>query len=158
MKLYVITVGHKPPAWITTGFQEYVRRMPRELPVMLIEVKPAYRPGSSPAQLANARTLEGERILAAVPTNSVKVALDERGKSLSTTQLAHQLETWMADGLNICFLIGGADGLDDGVKKDADVICSLSNLTLPHALVRVVLAEQLYRAISIIRKHPYHRE
>lgn len=158
VKLYVITVGHKPPAWITSGFQDYVRRMPRELPVVLAEIKPAHRPGTSPAQLASARAQEGARLLAAVPANSIKIALDEHGRALSTKQLAHQLEIWMEDGLNICFLIGGADGLDDEVKKTADLVCSLSNLTLPHALVRVVLAEQLYRAISIIRKHPYHRE
>ena len=86
------------------------------------------------------------------------IVLDERGKTISTAQLASQIESWMTEGRDVCFLIGGADGLDDTVKHDADMVLSLSNMTLPHALVRVVLAEQLYRAMSIIRNHPYHRQ
>jgi 23S rRNA (pseudouridine1915-N3)-methyltransferase len=158
VKLHIITVGHKPPAWISSGYQDYARRMPRELPLLLVEVRPAHREGSSSAQIARARSTERDRILAAIPANSVKVALDERGKAISTVQLAQRLESWMPGGKDVCFLIGGADGLDDEIKNGADLVFSLSMMTMPHALVRVVLAEQLYRAMSIIRKHPYHRQ
>ncbi len=158
MKLHIITVGHKPRAWISSGFQDYARRMPRELPLLLAEVRPAHREGAGPAQIARARSTERDRILAAIPANSVRIALDERGKAITTTQLAQKLESWMQRGKDVCFLIGGADGLDDEIKHSADLVLSLSMMTMPHALVRVVLAEQLYRAMSIIRKHPYHRQ
>ena len=158
VKLQIITVGHKPPDWISSGFHDYARRMPRELPIVLTEIRPADHSGNSAALIARARQAEGERILAAVPSGGVKVALDERGKTISTAQLASQIESWMTEGRDVCFLIGGADGLDDTVKHDADMVLSLSSMTLPHALVRVVLAEQLYRAMSIIRNHPYHRQ
>ena len=158
VKLQIITVGHKPPDWISNGFHDYARRMPRELPIVLTEVRPAVHSGNSAALIAKARQTEGERILAAVPSGGVKVALDENGKAISTAQLASQIEDWMTQGRDVCFLIGGADGLDNTVKREADLLLSLSNMTLPHALVRVVLAEQLYRAISIIRNHPYHRQ
>lgn len=131
--------------------------MPRELSVVLTEIRPAPRTGNSATQIARVRTTERDRIVAAIPSGGVKVALDERGETMTTAQLAGQMERWMADGRDICFVIGGADGLDDGIKDSADLVISLSRLTLPHALVRVVLAEQLYRAISIIRGHPYHR-
>ena len=158
VKLQIIAVGHKPPDWISNGFQDYARRMPRELPIVLTEIRPADHSGNSAALIAKARQAEGERILAAVPSGSVKVALDERGKTISTAQLASQIEDWMTQGRDVCFLIGGADGLDDAVKSKADVMLSLSSMTMPHTLVRVVLAEQLYRAMSIIRNHPYHRQ
>ena len=132
--------------------------MPRELPVVLTEIRPAVRVRNHAAQTKRVRESEGERILAAVPPNGVKVALDERGKTMTTTDLANRLNEWMGQGRDVCFLIGGVDGLDEAVKNQADLVLSLSRLTMPHALVRVVLAEQLYRAISIIRNHPYHRE
>ena len=122
-----------------------------------MEIRPARREGTSLAQISRSRSTERDRILAAIPANGVKVALDERGKAISTVQLAQKLESWMPTGKDVCFLIGGADGLDDELKKAADLVVSLSMMTLPHALVRVVLAEQIYRAMSIIRKHPYHR-
>lgn len=158
MRLHIITVGHKPPAWIASGFQDYARRMPREFPLLLVEVRPARREGTGLAQITRARSSERERILAAIPANGVKVALDERGKAMSTVQLAKKLESWMRDGEDVCFVIGGADGLDDEFKNNADLVISLSMMTFPHALVRVVLAEQIYRAMSIIRRHPYHRQ
>lgn len=132
--------------------------MPRELPILLTEIRPAAHSGNSAGLITKARQTEGERILAAVPSGGVKVALDERGKTISTAQLASQIEDWMTQGRDVCFLIGGADGLDDAVKSEADMVLSLSSMTMPHALVRVVLAEQLYRAMSIIRNHPYHRQ
>ena len=115
------------------------------------------RTGHNAPQIARARATERDRIVAAIPPGSVKVALDERGETMTTAQLAGRLEEWMTRGRDICFLIGGADGLDNEIRGSADLVFSLSRLTLPHALVRVVLAEQLYRATSIIRGHPYHR-
>ena len=132
--------------------------MPKEMPLLLSEVRPAHRDGSAPAQIARARSTERDRILAAIPANSVEVALDERGKAMSTAQLAQRLESWMRYGKDVSFVIGGADGLDEEFKSSSDLVFSLSMMTMPHALVRVVLAEQLYRATSIIRKHPYHRQ
>ncbi len=158
VKLHIICVGHKPADWISSGFHDYARRMPREIPIVLTEVRSAVHAGNSTAQIDRARQTERNRILAAIPPGGVKVALDERGKTMTTAKLASQLEDWMTQGRDVCFLIGGADGLDDAVKDNADLVFSLSRLTMPHALVRVVLAEQLYRAMSIIRKHPYHRQ
>jgi 23S rRNA (pseudouridine1915-N3)-methyltransferase len=132
--------------------------MPRGLQLCLQEVKPGRRDDDSPAAVQRVQALEKGRILAAVPADSVKVALDEHGKSLTTAQFAKQLDGWMAGGRDVSFLIGGADGLDAELKRSADLILSLSSLTLPHALARVVLAEQLYRAASLIRNHPYHRD
>ena len=158
MKLHIISVGNKPPTWISNGFEEYVRRMPRELPVILTEVRPAGHTAGNASQIAHARSTEHDRILAVIPSGSVKVALDERGTTISTKELAGRLEDWMGQGRDICFLIGGADGLDIEIRNRADLVLSLSRLTMPHLLVRVVLAEQLYRAASINRNHPYHRE
>ena len=158
MKLHIVSVGHKPPAWVSSGFLDYTRRMPRELPVILTEVRPALRGGNSAAQIDRARATERDRILAVIPSGGVKVALDERGRTMTTAELAGRFEEWMTQGRDICFLIGGADGLDDEIRRNADLVFSLSRLTMPHALVRVVLAEQLYRATSIIRNHPYHRD
>jgi 23S rRNA (pseudouridine1915-N3)-methyltransferase len=131
--------------------------MPRGLEICLREVKPS-RHDDSAGAIRRAQALERARILAAVPADSVKVALDERGKALTTAQFARQLESWMRGGRDVSFLIGGADGLDSELKRDAELMLSLSPMTLPHALVRVVIAEQLYRAASLIRNHPYHRE
>lgn len=157
MKFHIVTVGHKAPAWVVAGFEDYARRMPRELPMRLVEIKPYPRMSDSPAASARARTEEKSRILAAAPTGSVKIALDERGKTLTTANLAQKLAAWMAQGRDLSFIIGGADGLDEELRQSADLVLSLSALTLPHALVRVMLAEQLYRAVSLIRNHPYHR-
>jgi 23S rRNA (pseudouridine1915-N3)-methyltransferase len=132
--------------------------MPRELLVQLHELKPGRRADDSPGLRARAQADEKARILAVIPTGSVKIALDERGKSLTTVQFSKHLETWMGGGREVYFIVGGADGLDEELRRSADLVLSLSSLTLPHALVRVVLAEQLYRAASIIRNHPYHRQ
>lgn len=157
LKLHIIAVGHRPPAWISDGLQDYVRRMPRELPVVLTDIRPAAR---GPGAVATERILaiERDRILAAIPSGSVKVALDERGKAMTTKEFAGWLDGRKGQGRDVCFMIGGADGLAPELKSDADLVLSLSALTMPHALARVVLTEQLYRAVSIIRNHPYHRE
>lgn len=152
MKLLVAAVGHRMPAWIDEGFHEYARRMPRELRLELAAVKPAA------GVQGQDKAVEAARLRAALPPGARLVALDERGQALTTAALAKQLERWRGDGRDIVFAIGGADGLDAGLLKEADLVLSLSALTLPHALARVVLAEQLYRAWTILSNHPYHRE
>ena len=156
MQLVIAAVGHKMPAWIENGFNEYVKRMPPECRIALKEIKPVERSGSKTAETVMA--LERAKIEAAVPKGSRIIALDERGRSVTTQGLSVMLSDWMREGSHPVFVIGGADGLSDEVKKRADKQVSLSALTLPHALVRVVLAEQLYRAWSINANHPYHRE
>jgi 23S rRNA (pseudouridine1915-N3)-methyltransferase len=147
MRVTILSVGHKMPTWIQDGFQEYTRRMPPEIRVELTELKPD-----------KTKADEGKRMLAALPEGATLLALDERGKSVTTQGLAVMLSEWMRDGSHPVFAIGGADGLADDVRERADKLLSLSALTLPHQLVRVVLAEQIYRAWSILARHPYHRE
>jgi 23S rRNA (pseudouridine1915-N3)-methyltransferase len=152
MKLVVAAVGHRMPTWIDEGFHEYARRMPRELRLELAAVKPA-----AGAQ-GQDKVAEAARLRAAMPAGAKLVALDERGKALTTAALAKQLERWREEGRDVVFAIGGADGLEAGFVKEAELVLSLSALTLPHALARVLLAEQLYRAWTILQNHPYHRE
>jgi 23S rRNA (pseudouridine1915-N3)-methyltransferase len=146
------------PAWIATGFAEFAGRMPREAAIQLIEVRPESRPAKpSPAIITKIMAAEGKRMLACLPEDCLTVALDERGRSATTAQLAQMMQDWMRAGRDVAFLIGGADGLDERVKQDASLTLSLSSMTLPHQLVRVLLAEQLYRAVSLLHNHPYHR-
>jgi 23S rRNA (pseudouridine1915-N3)-methyltransferase len=156
LKLHLIAVGHKMPGWITAGYDDYARRMPADLPLLLTEIRPGHRAAGEDG--ARARQLEAERILAALPAGCVPVVLDERGTQLATRELAGWLQAWMAEGVSPAFVIGGADGLDPAVKARAAKQLGLSKLTLPHALARVMLAEQLYRAVCIIMGHPYHRD
>jgi 23S rRNA (pseudouridine1915-N3)-methyltransferase len=156
VRVTILSVGHKMPAWIQDGFHEYARRMPPEIRVELVELKPEER-GAGKNE-ARAKAVEGERLLAALPGGGTLLALDERGKAVTTKGLSVMLGEWMRDASHPVFAIGGADGLDEAVKERAQKLISLSSLTLPHALVRVVLAEQLYRAWSILARHPYHRE
>jgi 23S rRNA (pseudouridine1915-N3)-methyltransferase len=155
VQLIIAAVGHKMPAWIESGFTEYVKRMPPELRIVLKEIKPVERSGSKTA--ATAMALERERIEAALPKSVRIIALDERGKDLTSVGLSQQLESWQQEGRDTAFLIGGADGLDAGLKARAEGMLRLSSLTLPHGMVRVMLAEQLYRAWTITQNHPYHR-
>ena len=156
MKLLIVSVGHKMPDWITAGFNEYAKRMPRELKIELVEVKPEPRTsGKTTVQIMEA---EAQRILAALPQNCMRIAMDERGAQPTTKQFAAQMQGWMREGRDVAFIIGGADGLHDSVKLTAQQMLALSSLTLPHAFVRVLLAEQLYRAYSLMHNHPYHRE
>ena len=156
MKLLIASVGHKMPGWIAEGYDEYARRMPREARMELLEIKPEPRTtGKNTAQIMEA---EAQRILNALPPDCRRIALDERGMMPTTKQLSAQMEEWMSEGRDVAFIIGGADGLHESVKKSAHQLMSLSVLTLPHALVRVLLAEQLYRAYSLMHNHPYHRE
>lgn len=148
------------PAWVSAGFDEYARRMPREAPLKLAEVKPEPRGEAKLHANAVARltAAEAQRIGAAYPKGCIKVVLDERGRSSTTRELAQRMSVWQTEGRDIAFVIGGADGLSASVKREADFLWSLSPLTLPHALVRIVVAEQLYRAFSMLKNHPYHRE
>ncbi len=156
MKLYILAVGNKMPEWITSGFNEYVKRMPREARIELIELKPESRTsGKTTAQIMEA---EAQRILAALPASAQCIALDEHGATPTTKQLAQQMQGWMQQGSDVAFIIGGADGLHESVKQQARQLMALSALTLPHGMVRVLLAEQLYRAHSLMHNHPYHRE
>ncbi|HEX2826555.1 MAG TPA: 23S rRNA (pseudouridine(1915)-N(3))-methyltransferase RlmH [Burkholderiales bacterium] len=156
MKLLIVAVGHRMPAWVDAGFQEYVKRMPREAAIALIEVKA--EPRSEETSSTRIMDAEAKRISAAIPKGAIKVVLDERGRMMTTRDVAARFSGWQMEGRDVAFVIGGADGLAPSVKRDADVMWSLSALTLPHGLVRVVLAEQLYRTFSLLRNHPYHRE
>jgi 23S rRNA (pseudouridine1915-N3)-methyltransferase len=158
MKFHVVAVGHRMPAWICAGFEDYARRMPRDARIALTEIKPENRgSGAAPASETVLRA-EHKRILGALPAGCYKVVLDERGKEFSTRQLAANITRWREARGDIAFIIGGADGTAAALKREAHMLWSLSPLTLPHGLVRVILAEQLYRAMSILNNHPYHRE
>ncbi len=152
MKLNVLAVGNKMPDWIESGFMEYRKRMPKELLIELIEIKQVKDKSRERSLLA-----EYERIEKVLPVTSYVIAMDEQGKQLSTQDFATSLVTWMNLGRDIAFIIGGADGLHPVIKQKADQVLSLSKMTLPHGLVRVLLAEQLYRAMTILKQHPYHR-
>ncbi len=160
MKLRLLTVSQKVPAWVQAGFEDYARRLPREAPLELVEVRPARREvkAPAPAQLGRLRAMEAERLRAARAPGARLVGLDERGRMVRTLELAALLEGWQAEGRDVDFLVGGADGLDEALKAECGPLLSLSALTLPHALVRVIVAEQIYRAVSVLRNHPYHRE
>ena len=156
MKLSIIAVGHKMPGWVSAGYEDYARRMPPDMLLALTEIKPGHRTAGEDG--TRARQLEAERILAALPQGGVPVVLDERGTQIGTRELADWIRGWMDEGVSPAFVIGGADGLNDNVKARAHKLMGVSRLTLPHALIRVVLAEQLYRAVSILKGHPYHRD
>ncbi|HEX5393455.1 MAG TPA: 23S rRNA (pseudouridine(1915)-N(3))-methyltransferase RlmH [Rhodocyclaceae bacterium] len=156
MKLYIAAVGHRMPSWVNEGFAEFAKRMPRELPIELLEVKAEPRAEGKPVDAMMAA--EATRLRAALPARCRLIALDERGAELTTKNLADRIQRWMSEGDDVAFLVGGPDGLDPKLKSEAAEMVRLSGLTLPHALVRPLLAEALYRAVSVIRGHPYHRE
>jgi 23S rRNA (pseudouridine1915-N3)-methyltransferase len=156
VKLLIVAVGSRMPAWVDAAVAEYAKRMGRELPLELVEIKPQARRAGTSA--ANAMAQEAARIRAALPKQAQVIALDENGADITTRALSKQLERWMGDGRDVAFIIGGADGLDQELKSSAHQLLRLSSLTLPHALVRALLAEQLYRAMSLLKNHPYHRE
>lgn len=155
MKLGILAVGHKLPEWVAKGCAEYAKRMPRELPLAIVEIKPEPRGAKTREQLLAA---ESVRLQAALQGYRRIVVLDERGADLSTLQLAQRLDGWMREGGDTAFVIGGADGIDTALKQQANDTLRLSSLTLPHAMARLILCEQLYRAQSVLRNHPYHRE
>ncbi|MEZ5543017.1 MAG: 23S rRNA (pseudouridine(1915)-N(3))-methyltransferase RlmH [Pseudomonadota bacterium] len=155
MRIHLIAVGTRMPAWIATGYQDYARRLPRECSLQLVEIATGRRGGSGNAE--RARTAEGRHMLAAVPRDCHVIALDVTGQAWNTEVLAGRLQGWLGAGRDVALLVGGPDGLAPACLARADTRWSLSPLTLPHALVRVVLAEQLYRAWTLVSGHPYHR-
>lgn len=155
MRLLVVAVGQKQPAWAQTAYAEYDKRFPPEMRLELHAVKAEVRGQKTAAQLMAA---EAQRLEAALPRGVRRIVLDERGSRVDTLQLAERMKAWMNDGRDAAFLIGGPDGLDAGLKASADETLRLSELTLPHAFVRVLLAEALYRAWTVMVNHPYHRE
>ncbi len=155
MKLYIVAVGDKLPGWAETAVAEYVKRMPREARVEVVAVRPEKRAGQSAERI---KALEATRILEKCPAGARLVAMDEHGREPSTRELANLLDAWMQSGRDTALVIGGADGLEAGLLAKAEATLALSRLTLPHALARVLLAEQLYRAWTLLANHPYHRE
>lgn len=156
MQIYLVAVGQKMPGWVVDGYHAFADRLPPECSLRLIEV-PALKRGKN-ADLMRIAAREGEALLAAVPKGAQIIALDERGRQCSTRKLADQFAAWRQSGDDIALLVGGPDGLHESCRQRARQLWSLSPLTLPHALVRVIVAEQLYRAWSIGANHPYHRE
>ena len=155
MKAKLIAVGERAPGWVTEGFGEYRKRLSHWLPLDLVEVEPGLRGKGRDA--VRAMQDEGARVLAAIPKNAHAIVLDGRGKAHSSEQLAQRLEHWRGQGRDLAFLVGGPEGHAADVLARADEQWSLGPLTLPHMLVRLVLAEQLYRAAALLANHPYHR-
>lgn len=155
MKITVVAVGQRQPPWANAAADEYLSRLPAEFKVECKLVKAESRSGDVP--LARVLSAEAARVRAAVPNGAWLIALDERGRDWTTQQLADQLRRWQDSAADVAFAIGGADGLDAKLKQEARMLLRLSSMTLPHSLARVVLAEQLYRAASILAGHPYHR-
>ena len=155
MNIHLIAVGEKMPAWVQQGYEEYAKRMPRECSLKLVEIAPGKR--GKNADIARAMRDEGQRMLAAIPKGARVIALEVNGRNWRTEQLAEQLGNWLGSGQDVALLVGGPEGLSDEARAAAQQQWSLSPLTLPHPLVRVLLSEQLYRAWSILNNHPYHR-
>jgi len=155
MRLRIVALGQRMPSWVAQAVAEYAKRLPRETPLDVIELKPAARDrGRTVVQML----ADERRAIAAACADAIVVALDERGDAWTTRDLAERLSRWRADGRDVAFVIGSADGLDPSFKAGASAVVALSAMTLPHGLARVILAEQLYRATSILAGHPYHRE
>lgn len=155
MRIRLICVGTKMPAWVTSGFQEYAKRLPSDMRLELLEIPPGHR--GKGADVKRAIEKESKQILSALGKDERVVALDVQGRNWSTEQLAESLRGWQMGGQNVALLIGGPDGLSAECLALAQQRWSLSNLTFPHPLVRVILAEQIYRAWSLLNNHPYHR-
>lgn len=156
MNITVLAVGTKMPRWVDEAVNEYAKRFGRDVDYVLKEIKPEKR--GAGVNAAQGMAAEEKRILDALPAGALVVALDERGKAPTSVDLAAYLQSWRQNGEHVCFLIGGADGMTDALKSRAALLLRLSSLTLPHGMVRLLLTEQLYRAVSILNNHPYHRE
>jgi len=155
MQLHLIAVGNRMPDWVTAGYREYAKRLPRDCELILREIAPGKR--GKNADLVRLRAEEGERIMAALSRDDHVVALEVDGQAWSTEDLADHLAHWLRNGRRVALLVGGPDGLPDACRERAHQLWSLSRLTLPHPIVRVLLAEQIYRAWSLLSHHPYHR-
>ena len=156
MRLVLVAVGQRAPAWAEAAYEDFAKRFPPELRLELKAVKAEPRSGGKTAPQMMAA--EARRLETALPKGARRVVLDERGSRLSSVQLAERLRTWLGEGRDVALLVGGPDGLDAQLKASADETLRLSDLTLSHAFVRVLLAEALYRAWTVTIKHPYHRE
>lgn len=156
MRIYLVAVGGRMPSWVNEACSDYFSRLPSECELVLREI-PAARRGKN-ADLARIARDEGERMLSAVPKGCFVVALDERGRTFTTAELTQCLDDWMHSGRDTVLLVGGPEGLSDACRDRADLVWSLSPLTFPHPLVRVIVAEQVYRAWSLLRGRPYHRQ
>ncbi len=156
MHIRLVAVGDRQPSWVDDGFDVYSGRFPREWKFRIDRVAAARRSKNSKAQ--DAAVAEGEQILARIKANEQVILLDERGTQLTSQALASRLSDWQSDGRDLCFVIGGPDGVSRACQQRADITWSLSQLTLPHGLARVLFAEQLYRAWSLQSGHPYHRD
>ena len=156
MNITVLAVGNKMPRWVDEAVQEYAKRFGRDVQYTLKEIKPEKR--GAGVNAAQGMAAEEKRIVEALPDNAFLVVLDERGKAPTSVELAQYMQRWQQDGEHVCFVVGGADGMTDALKQKARLMLRLSSLTLPHGMVRVLLTEQLYRAVSILQNHPYHRE
>jgi 23S rRNA (pseudouridine1915-N3)-methyltransferase len=143
------------PGWVEDACAEYMKRMPRDATVEIVDIKPEKRAAGNSTE--NIQSIEAKRIIDVVGKDML-IALDERGTEVTTLQLADRFKNWQASGRDIALVIGGADGLHQTIKQKADWLWSVSKLTMPHGMVRVMLAEQLYRAYSVTQNHPYHRE
>lgn len=156
MKLVVAAIGQRQPAWADAAWADYAKRFPPGMTLALKALKAEPRAGGRAAAVCMAA--EAQRLQAACPKGARRVVLDEHGARIDTAQLAERLRAWRAEGRDVALLIGGPDGLDPALKAAADETLRLSDLTLPHAFVRVLLAEALYRAWSLLEGHPYHRD
>ena len=156
MKLVVVAVGQRQPAWADAAWADYAKRLPPEMGLMVKAVKAEPRGGGKTA--VQCRAAEAARIAAACPKGARRVLLDEHGVRATTAQLAERLAAWRGEGRDVALIVGGPDGVDPALKEVADETLRLSDLTLPHAFVRVLLAEALYRAWSLLAGHPYHRD
>lgn len=155
MQIHLIAIGQRMPAWVNQGVDEFVKRMPPECRIQVVEIPASKRTKAS--DLNRLMHQEGEKMLAAIPKGAQVVAMDLKGKSWSTEELSQQLDGWLQGGRNVAMLIGGPEGLAPACLEKADLHLSLSKMTLPHPLVRIMLVEQLYRAVSVLKHHPYHK-
>lgn len=156
MKLNIIAVGQKMPKWVNDAFSEYQKRMPRELPIQLNEI--AVTPRKNNKDIEKLQAIEWQKQKQHLPSQGIVIALDEKGKQWNTKEWSEQLQRWMLETQNVSFLLGGPDGLSSEAKQTAHQFIALGKMTMPHGLARVVLVEQLYRAFSLYKGHPYHRE
>ncbi len=156
MKIRLLSLGHKMPDWVETAFHTYNQRLPQHLKIQLVEINAVTRQKSLNTEQIKAA--EAQAIEKQLSPGDFNVALDERGKAVSTKDWASALDQWQMVGQTVNIIIGGADGLDGRIKQQANMLWSLSKMTFPHQLVRVIIAEQLYRAHSLLTNHPYHRE
>jgi len=156
MVIHFITVGQKMPKWVQEGYAEYAKRLPKSCAIKLVELPMAQRGKTGSVDKYKAE--EAKKILAAVPKGAMLIVLDEHGQQVTTKGLAENLEDWLASGQDVALVVGGPDGLEQSLIQQARWKWGLSKLTMPHTMVRILVAEQIYRAYSVINNHPYHRE